>query len=147
MNYELATEIEIDAAPERVWSILTDFPRYPEWNPFVVKVDGDLRPDGDLAVEIKASKSRSMKIKPRIVQLEPGRTFAWFGKLLVPGLFDGEHRFEVVPVAPGKVRLVQAERFSGLLVPLLKRMLNTSTRRGFEAMNRAVKARAEQTPV
>jgi uncharacterized protein YndB with AHSA1/START domain len=30
---ELRDEIEIEATPERVWEILTDFAAYPEWNP------------------------------------------------------------------------------------------------------------------
>ncbi len=39
--------------------------------------------------------------------------------------------------------MVQAERFSGLLVPLVKKMLDPTTRAAFEAMNRAAKERAE----
>jgi hypothetical protein len=38
-----------------------------------------------------------------------------------------------------------AEQFSGLLVPLLWRMVNTDTRAGFEEMNAALKSRVEGT--
>ena len=38
---------------------------------------------------------------------------------------------------------VQREEFRGLLVPLFSRSLDTDTRRGFEAMNQALKERAE----
>jgi Polyketide cyclase / dehydrase and lipid transport len=29
---ELRREIELDAPPERVWAVVTDFDAYPEWN-------------------------------------------------------------------------------------------------------------------
>ena len=45
-------------------------------------------------------------------------------------------------VLPSRLR---EEIFTGLLVPLLARMLDTDTERGFEEMNNALKARAEQT--
>jgi hypothetical protein len=32
---EVKTEIEIQATPERVWSILVNFPAHSKWNPFV----------------------------------------------------------------------------------------------------------------
>jgi len=35
---ELRTDIEIDAPVERVWEVLTDFDRFPDWNPFIRKV-------------------------------------------------------------------------------------------------------------
>lgn len=60
-----------------------------------------------------------------------------------PGIFDGEHRLKIVPLGNDQVRLEQSERFSGLLVPILKKSLDTITRAGFEAMNQAVKRRAE----
>ena len=30
---ELRSEIEIQASDERVWQLLTDFPRFAHWNP------------------------------------------------------------------------------------------------------------------
>ena len=42
------------------------------------------------------------------------------------------------------MRFVQEERFAGLLAPLVFRFVERGTRRGFEAMNLALKARAEQ---
>jgi hypothetical protein len=41
----------------------------------------------------------------------------------------------------GRVRFVQRERFKGLLLPLLSKMLDGETRRGFEEMNRPLKLR------
>ena len=42
MGRELNTQIDIDAPVERVWSVLTDFAAYPEWNPFILSAEGSL---------------------------------------------------------------------------------------------------------
>jgi hypothetical protein len=66
------------------------------------------------------------------------------GHLIILGLFDGEHIFTIETLAPNQVHFIQREVFSGLLVPLLARRLDAGTLRGFEEMNQALKARAEQ---
>jgi hypothetical protein len=63
--------------------------------------------------------------------------------LYVPGLFDGEHSFVIEELGPGRTRLVQEETFKGALVPFLSGMLKNETLPGFEAMNKALAARAE----
>lgn len=37
---ELRTEIEINASPNQVWEVLSDFGSYPTWNPFITEVCG-----------------------------------------------------------------------------------------------------------
>ncbi|HKO85819.1 MAG TPA: SRPBCC family protein, partial [Actinomycetota bacterium] len=64
MARQLESEVEVQASPERVWEVLTNFAAYPDWNPFIV----------------------------RVLEAEPARRLRWLGHLLVPGLFDGEHR-------------------------------------------------------
>jgi hypothetical protein len=61
------------------------------------------------------------------------------------GIFDGEHSLRIEPRAGGGSRFVQSERFSGVLVGLVKGML-AKTEVGFEQMNAALKARVEQPP-
>jgi uncharacterized protein YndB with AHSA1/START domain len=39
---ELRREVELDASPERVWAVVTDFAAYPEWNPFIRLISGEL---------------------------------------------------------------------------------------------------------
>lgn len=60
----------------------------------------------------------------------------------VPNLFDGEHGFELEADA-AETLLCQTESFQGFLAPFLWRSLELATRTGFEAMNLALKARAE----
>ncbi len=140
---ELATEIEINARAALVWEILVDFDAYSSWNPFITKIGGDPRLGSRLSVVMEQPGSRPMRFRPRVVAVRPNRELAWIGRLLLPGIFDGEHHFVIEPAAKGSVRFVQRERFSGLLVGLLWKMIDTRTRSGFEAMNRALKRRAE----
>ena len=54
--------------------------------------------------------------------------------------------FLIEPLGANRVRFIQRELLTGLLVPLFARRLEASTRRGFVEMNRALKARAEHLP-
>jgi len=139
----LHTEIEIEAPAGRVWQILTDIARFPEWNPFVRRIQGELRVGSRLEVLLQPPDSRGMNFRPTVLKVEPERELRWLGHLWAPGLFDGEHSFTIESLAEGCVLFVQREEFTGLLVPLLMRSLEVDTRRGFEAMNRAIKEQAE----
>jgi hypothetical protein len=143
---ELRSEIEIDASPDRVWSVLTDFPAYPDWNPFIRHISGTPVEGTRLEAHLQPPGGRGMTFRPAVLAVDPGRELRWLGHFGVPGLFDGEHRFQIEPVGQDRVRFVQEERFSGVLAPLFLRMIGSSTLQGFAAMNDALKSRAEQTP-
>src|SRR5215211_770025 len=80
---------------------------------------------------------------PTVLAAAPAQELRWLGQLGVPGLFDGEHGFRIESMGTNRVRFIQDERFSGLLAPLVLHVIGRSTRQGFEAMNVALKARAE----
>ena len=143
---ELRSEIEIQAPAERVWQLLTDFPSFPQWNPFIRKASGAIQVGERLEVNIQPSGASGMTFRPTVLTAEPNRELRWLGHLLIPGLFDGEHIFTIEPLGESRVRFTQREVFTGLLVPLFARGLDTDTRRGFEEMNQALKVRAEQAP-
>jgi hypothetical protein len=143
---ELRTEIEIKASAERVWQLLTDFAHFPQWNPFIRRAHGNLKLGQRLEVNIQPSGANAMTFRPTVLKAEPNRELRWIGHLLIPGLFDGEHIFTIEPLGANRVRFVQREIFSGLLVPLFAKGLDTDTQRGFGEMNQALKAQAEQAP-
>lgn len=142
---EVSTEIVIEALADRVWQILTDFAKFPEWNPFIKKMIGEPRIGARLEVRLEPPQGRAMTFRPKMVHLETNREMCWLGKLWIPGLFNGEHCFTIEALDEKGVRFVQHEKFTGLLVPLMARSLDRDTKSGFEAMNRALKERAERT--
>lgn len=93
-------------------------------------------------MEMAPPGGRAMTFKPTVLAAEAGRELRWLSRFLVPGLFDGEHSFQLEELPGGRTRLIQAERFRGLLVGLSGGTLD-KTRLGFEQMNRALKQRAE----
>ena len=144
---ELHSQIEIDASVERVWDILTDFASYPQWNPFIRTISGELKVGERLKVRLEPPDSRGITLRPTVLSAEPKRLMRWVGHLLVPGLFDGEHSLATESLGENHVRFVQHEAFKGVLVSLLARSLDKNTLRGFEEMNEALKERAEAPPI
>jgi hypothetical protein len=144
MAKEIKTEILIHATPEKVWKILTNFDDYPNWNPFINSIKGEVKVGNKIRVRITPPESNAMTFKPEILKFESNREFSWLGHLLFPGLFDGNHKFEIIENSNGTTTFRHSEIFKGLLVPLFKKQLDNNTTRGFEAMNQKLKALAEQ---
>jgi hypothetical protein len=93
-------------------------------------------------VRIAPPGGRAMTFKPTVTVVDPSLELRWLGRLLLPGLFDGEHRFRLEPLDGDRTRFVQSERFSGILVAFSGKGL-AKTERGFDAMNEALKLRVE----
>jgi hypothetical protein len=141
---ELRTEIEIAASPEVVWAVLTDFAAFPQWNPFIKEANGEQKVGGKLRIRVAPAGGKGMVFKLTVLAFETNRELRWRGRLGIPGLFDGEHGFTLEPIDGGRTKLTQREVFTGVLVPLLARSLDDHTKKGFEAMNLALKERAEK---
>ncbi len=141
---ELRTEIEIRAAVERVWNMLIDFESYPDWNPFIQRATGIPLVGERLEIYLKPPGGMGVTIKPTVKISDPGKEFRWKGKLMISGLFDGEHIFELRPTAGG-CNLIHREEFTGILVRPMLALVGSNTRQGFADMNAALKLRAEST--
>jgi hypothetical protein len=144
MAKQLHTEVEIEATPDRVWAVLTGFAAYHDWNPFIVQAAGQPVPGARLELHMRLSGRRPTTIRPEVLEADPAHRLRWLGRLLLPGLFDGEHTFTLQPAGPGRTHLTQHEEFRGLLAPLVLKMIAKPTLASFHQMNRALKTRAEQ---
>ncbi|MEO1052643.1 MAG: SRPBCC domain-containing protein [Bacteroidota bacterium] len=140
----LKTDIVINASQEQVWSALIDFDQYPEWNSFIVNIKGEQRLNGKLEVRIKLDGQKTQTFRPNVVVWRENEYFSWRGSLPIPGLFIGEHYFELEKIDHHTTRLIHGENFKGLLArPIMKR-IRESTLNGFKAMNADLKERVEK---
>jgi hypothetical protein len=143
---EISTSIEIQSPPSRVWAVLIDFPAHEQWNPFVRSIEGSPQEGQTLKVFIQPVGGKGMTFRPTVLRATPYQELRWLGRILVPGIFDGEHFFRIDPLDGGRrTRFTQGEQFRGLMVPLMRKSLDRGTRQGFEAMNRALKLRVESS--
>jgi hypothetical protein len=138
---ELRTEIEIDASPETVWQILTDLAHYREWNP-AYHAAGQMQLGGKVDV-ILGPESKGMTLHCVVIKVDPNRELRWKYHVIAPALFSGDHSMWIEPLGERRVRFINREIFSGLLVPLQARDIDNISRRDFEAMDQALKKRAE----
>lgn len=139
----LTASTEIEATPDQVWRVLTDFAAYPQWNPFMTSDlgEGDLgrRPGkGRPHAHPPARRRRRHDLRPEVLTVSPGRELRWLGKVAPGWIADGEHRFLIERLGPHRVRLTQSERFTGVAVPFVQGRLRADTLPQFRAMNTAV---------
>jgi hypothetical protein len=143
--------IDIDAPSRRVWDIMLDFPRYHEWNPFIVRAElaGPLRVGAALQLRVRWSDGGGADSGERITEIvapEEGRAgrlvYHFTGWLHALGLVRAGRMQQLDPLGDGRTRYSTREEFRGLLtagLPLAK------IRDGFTRHADALKRRAEQS--
>lgn len=141
---EIKTEIEINASAERVWQVLSDFDRFPEWNPFVIKVEGKPIKGEILKIDVQLPDSFKLKFTPEVLAANPGQELRWVGHMPL-GAFRGEHFYLIEPISKNKVRFHHGEYFSGWFVGIIFWMVGDKTEQGYRDMNAALKKRVEET--
>ena len=141
--HDVHTEIEIGADQRAVWSILTDLQRFSEWNPLFRSARGRMARDEGIAMRVNAPGARGATLHGRILTCEPSHLLRWHGTLAFPGLMRVEHEFRLCEIDPRRVLLAHRSVLSGPMCWLEAERMMQCTRAGCNAMNRALKARAE----
>jgi demethylmenaquinone methyltransferase / 2-methoxy-6-polyprenyl-1,4-benzoquinol methylase len=140
----ISAEVEVDAPPERVWAVLTDFSSYREWNPFMFSVEGEAEVGAHLRIAMQRRGGMVLRFRARVLTADPPHELAWVGEGpsgYWPGLIRGERRVIVSRLEDERSLMRMQTTFSGLLSPAmgwLERYLEA-----FQEMEAALKSRAE----
>ncbi|MEU8793645.1 SRPBCC domain-containing protein [Streptomyces sp. NPDC048643] len=129
--------IDIDATPEAVWSVLTDFATWGEWSNFSA-AEGAAQVGSRLTMRMPG-----MTFRPTVTVATPGQELRWAGTLGTKRLFHGQHSFVLSSNQDGTTRVTNREEFSGALTTLARRFLKTPKHDGYAAFNTGLKQRVE----
>jgi hypothetical protein len=141
----IKTETVINAPAERVWAEMTDFPSFPDWNPFVREATGRLEPGEKLKIRLRLDHGMKMTFRPQVTVVEPNRELRWLATLGRPGVFDVDRAFQIEP-RDGGVLFVMSEECTGWLTPVMfATNLEAQLYRGYDAFNEALRRRVEET--
>jgi hypothetical protein len=145
MPRSIDTAIEIAASPQQVWDVLGDFAVYPEWNRFLLEVEGRLTVGAPIRFRFELPRGFRMNATATMLKVEPARELRWAGHLLWPWLFRAEHYFVIERLATERVGFRHGEIFSGLLLPLAWLILHEQGPPVYEQMNADLKQRCATT--
>jgi len=81
---EIYTHIEINVAPEKVWAVWLDFEKFPEWNPFLPAVKGDVT-TGKVWEKVFIMRMFGRNwytwLPMRVIRLEENQELSWRGRV------------------------------------------------------------------
>lgn len=145
MKKKIVTQITIEAPVDDVWKIFTDFDSYPQWSPTLRNFSKNPTVGEKVKIRLEQPEGPKMTMNPVILERVENQILRWRGQLFFSGLFDGEHYFILEKLNDHHTRFIQGEDFSGILVALLKKMIDGPTLNGFNQFNEALKKRVEET--
>jgi hypothetical protein len=137
---EERTSVDVAASPDRVWEVLVDVERWPEWTDSVSSVR--LLDAGPLAVgsRVEISQPRIPTGTYTVTALEPGSGFTWEQRQL-GSTVSARHECERLP--DGGTRVELSVVMSGAVGGVVGRLYRRLTERYLAMEAAGLKARAE----
>jgi hypothetical protein len=140
------SEARIAASSEKVWAILMDLARYPEWNPYTIAMKSTLKIGDPMIMTVKMNALLTIEQTENIRVLEQGHKVCWGIDTDTPEFNSGERCQWLEPLSGGGTRYVTEDLIEGTANPLVSALFGNDVQVGFDAVALALKHRAEQLP-
>ena len=139
MRIELTRDIK--APPEVVWSVITDFERYKEWNPFVVDCDAKLEPGAPISMRVRLGPREISQVET-VSSVVEHKLYEYRMRPIKPFLHSCRQHLVKSDGIGGTTYRSHFE-LNGWLSGLTALSIGKHLRYGFESMTDAVQQRAE----
>ena len=137
------TAFPVEASPERVWTVLSDFAAWPDWNPSVPRISGECQVGSKLRMTLAMPGRPSANVTAVVTAAEPHRSLHWHGSVGGDRIFAGTRQFDIAPQPDGTAVVTHVEDVSGLLFPVFKAVMGDAIQHHHDNLNMALKNRAE----
>ena len=144
-EYNVRTEIEIDAPASSVWNTLTDFDHY-EWSSWTPGapfkgLSGPVEPGAQVVATFHLG-GHTVTIDHELIEVEPGVQWAWSAPFAM-GMID-HHIYRVEPIDEQRSRFIQTDHAGDGAAVMAGHMTAHSMRHMYERFNAELKAEAER---
>jgi len=137
------TEIEINASRDRVWSVLTDFDKMPEWSSSFQGIEGEFKEGGKAKSYFKAPiGEKNMEFEHTIIEFEEEVSFGWSDPLTM-GMKD-HHIYKLEELPNGNTRFIQIDGVEGGATHFLGKLVTNSMKSMYLKFNQELKERVEK---
>jgi hypothetical protein len=127
-----------------VWEHLTSFERFGEWNPFVLRMEGELAVGSTLDGTLRLFGPVTMPLAPTITEIEAPTELHRVATIASASVFSVDHYFHIEDRGTGS-RVTIAEDWSGFLAPIIGALgMWPLVRRGNREMLQALKRRCHE---
>jgi hypothetical protein len=131
--------VVVEAPRERIWSLLTEFDAYRDWNPYITRASGSALEGATVDLHAEPQGEDAEDLTAKVLIVHPRRKLEWQTRKFAPGVLDHEQIFRVIPAGPNRWRIVQEARFEGVLALFVDL---DGERRGLALMLQALADRA-----
>jgi uncharacterized protein YndB with AHSA1/START domain len=144
-NLVRSRTVDIAAPAELVWAVLVDLERYPQWNPFTVKVESSLRlgEPVNLYLPDPSRPGELLRVVEQLADFAPPRLLAWEMHATADNHDAARREQHIEATGPASCRYYTTDLFLGPTAPSVMENHGPWVKQGFDAIALALKNRAE----
>lgn len=131
-------EIIINASPEKVWQVLTNTDAYPEWNPTMQLVKGNVKVGNKVTYKFSQDTDKSYEVPITVREIIPQKLLNQYGG--TPLILTYDHRYNLEPQG-NTTKVIINEDYKGVGVHFWN---PKPVEKAYGSLNKALKQRAEE---
>jgi len=131
-------EIDIQAPPEKVWSIIIDTENYDNWNPVMRLIEGEVKEGNKVKYRFTQDEENISEIPSRVKKIIPNELLNQAGG--IPFILSFNHKYQLRKSSQG-TKLTIHEDYKGIGVNFWN---PEKVQLAYQKLNNAIKKKAEE---